>query len=208
MRSFAYTLMIIGLAASADAQTPLSSRGYAEAVAQSAFGNVTSQSYGGEVGVAVTTSVQVFVEGGRVRNAAPGELGTGAANIANALQAQFTAREPITFGVAGVRYLIPSSGRIEPYVLGGGGVARLKKEVAFTVGGSDVTGILQQPPYNTVLGSDLSGSETKAMAVAGGGISWPVWSHLVIDLQYRYGRVFSQPGINVNRAGAGVGVRF
>jgi opacity protein-like surface antigen len=150
----------------------------------------------------------VFLEGGRVRNAAPPELGISAAAIANALQVQFTAKEPVTFGLVGIRLLIPSSAALEPYVLGGAGIAKLKKDVAFTVAGSDVTGSLQQPPFNTVLGSDLSGSENKAMLTLGGGVAWPLWQHLVIDLQYRYGRIFSDPGLNINRAGVGLGVRF
>jgi hypothetical protein len=32
---------------------------------------------------------------------------------------------------------------------------------------------------------------------------------LIIDLQYRYGRVFmSDEGLNISRAGVGIGVRF
>ena len=45
---------------------------------QSAFGNVTSQSYGGEVGVTVRPKLQVFVEGGMVRDVATAEIGTAA----------------------------------------------------------------------------------------------------------------------------------
>jgi opacity protein-like surface antigen len=209
-RTIAFVLVFVGLGVTAIAQTTASSpgRGYAEAVAQSAFGNVTSQSYGAEVGVTVAPAIQVFLEGGRVRNAAPIDLASGAAVIAGVLQAQFTAKEPITFGIAGVRYLIATPGPIEPYVLAGVGIARVKKDVAFSVSGSDVTAILQQPPYNTVLGSDLSGSESKAMLALGGGVVWPVWQHLAVDLQYRFGRVFADPRVNVNRAGVGIGVRF
>ena len=54
------------------------SRGYVEGVAQSAFGNVTSQSFGGEFGVTVHPGVSIFVEGGYVRDAAPASLGAAA----------------------------------------------------------------------------------------------------------------------------------
>ena len=119
----------------------------------------------------------------------------------------FQAKEPITFGLVGVRYVFPSSGKLEPYLLGGGGIARVQKNVAFAVGGSDVTSNLQQ--YSIVLGTDLSGSENKPMLTLGGGGAWKLGQRLVLDLQYRYGRVFaSDQGINVNRAGAGLGVRF
>src|SRR5262249_1419917 len=96
---------------------------------------------------------------------------------------------------------------VEPYILGGFGLARVKKDASFTVGGTDVTGNLQQ--FGVVLGTDLTGSETKPMFSLGLGVAWPAWRQLVIDFGYRYGRVFtSGEGLNMNRAGVGVGVRF
>jgi opacity protein-like surface antigen len=190
------------------------SRGYVEAVAQSAFGNVTSQSFGGEIGVTVAGGWQVFVEAGQVRDTSPSDLGASAQAIAGFLartQANvgYRVKEPVTFGIAGVRYVFPGAGRVEPYVLAGGGIAQVKRDVTFTVGGADVTSSLQQAPYYVTLGSDLSGSETKPMVGAGVGIVWPAWRRLAIDFQYRFGRVFaSDQGLNVNRAGVGIGVRF
>jgi len=47
------------------------------------------------------------------------------------------------------------------------------------------------------------------MISVGAGVGWLIGRALVIDLQYRYGRVFtSGDGLNLNRAGVGVGVRF
>jgi opacity protein-like surface antigen len=211
-RQIVFSVMIItAVATTARAQTPpspaASSHGYVEGVAQSAFGNVTSQSYGGEIGIWVAPGLQVFVEGGAVRNAAPADLTTSAALIASAIQGQFTAKEPLTFGLAGLRFLMGSSGSVQPYLLGGAGIARMKKEVAFTVNGSDVTNSIQQ--FGVVLGTDLSGSETKPMLTVGGGVAWTVWKQLMIDFQYRYGRVLkTDERINLNRAGAGIGIRF
>jgi opacity protein-like surface antigen len=187
--------------------------GYVEGVAQAAFSNVQSQSYGAEAGYTVATGVQVFVEAGRIRDAATSDLGVNALTISGALtQAQsnsvsYTVKEPVTFGVAGVKYLIQVSSKAQPYVLGGIGVAKYTKNVRFLVGGTDVTGSLAQ--YGVVLGSDLSGSFTKAMLSLGGGVAWPVTQTLVVDFQYRFGRIFADnQGINVSRAGIGVGVRF
>jgi opacity protein-like surface antigen len=192
---------------------------YVEGVAQSAFGNVTSQSYGAELGVTVLQGLQVFVEGGQIRNVAPAELGVNALKIVAALsQTQnlpvgYSAREPATFFAAGVRYLIPITGnpqtfvgRAQPYVMGGFGAARMRRNVVFTIGGTDVTGNLQQ--YGVVLGTDLSGALTKPMLTLGGGVVFPVWRQLVLDFQYRYGRIFDDPAIVAQRAGVGIGVRF
>jgi opacity protein-like surface antigen len=212
MRSFLFVVFgTFALAGAASAQAPAAAqtKGYVEGVAQSAFGNVTSQSYGGEIGVNIKPNLQVFVEAGRVGNAAPSTLGASAQLIAGYLGTGFTvtAKEPITFGVGGVRYLIPSSSKLQPYVMVGGGAASVKKNVVFSNGGTDVTGTLSQ--YGVVLGSDLSGSETKGMLSLGAGATWPVGQMFVVDFQYRFGRVFaSDGGINVNRVGIGIGIRF
>jgi opacity protein-like surface antigen len=188
------------------------SKGYVEGVAQSAFGNVTSQSYGVEVGVSIATSIQVFGEVGFTKDTAPASLGSSAQTIADYLSrtqnnVAFTAAQPVTFGVAGLRFPFATESKLEPYVLAGGGVAQVKKDVTFTIGGTDVTNNLTQ--YGVVLGTDLSGSETKGMLSFGAGLVWPVWQKLIVDFQYRYGRVFtSGEGLNLNRAGVGIGVRF
>ena len=188
-------------------------RGYAEGVLQSAFGNVTSQSFGAEVGVTLRPRVQVFVEAGMVRDVATAGIGAAAQLIAGYLsQTQanvaFHVKQPVTFGAAGVKYLIPVSGSVHPYVLAGAGLASVTQDVTFTVGGSDVTsGLASQ--YGVQLGTDLSGGFTKPMFVAGAGATWPAWQRLVVDIQYRFGRILAEDvAINVSRAGIGLGVRF
>lgn len=187
-------------------------RGYAEANIQSAFGNVTSQSFGGEIGITIAGPLQVFVEAGRARDVAAPEIGAEAQQIAAAVsQTQsgvaFQVRQPATFGVAGVRYVVPVDAPVMPYVLGAFGAAQVKQDVTFSINGADVTATLAQ--YGVVLGSRLTGSSTKPMLVLGGGVQVPLWQRLVVDLQYRYGRIFTTDvATNVNRAGLGVGVRF
>ena len=217
-----YLLAIVGtiaLCGVVDAQVlksanPPASRGYVEGVAQSAFGQATSQSYGGELGFTIMDNLQVFVEGGKTRNVAGPALGDSAQAIAGYLNqtqsstATFTAKQPVAFGAAGVKYLIQANiPKLEPYVLGGFGFARISQDVHFFVGGTDVTSSLDQ--FRVVLGNDLSGDSTKPLLTIGGGVAWPVWERIVVDFQYRYGRIFnSDESINMSRAGIGLGVRF
>lgn len=189
------------------------SKGYVEFVAQSAFGNVTSQSFGGEVGITIEPNIQVFFEFGSTRDVATSDLGTAAQLIANTLsQTQsnvgYSVKEPATFGVAGARYLFPiANSKLQPYVLAGLGFAKVSRNVRFTVGGTDVTANLAQ--YFIVLGSDLSGDSTRPMISLGGGVAYPVWQRVFADFQFRYGRIFAEDqGINVGRAGIGIGIRF
>jgi opacity protein-like surface antigen len=209
------TLATIG-AGAADAQGVSGAdpgKGYAEVVAQSAFGNVTSQNYGAEFGFTVTPSVQVFFEVGHTLNVATDQISSAAQTIASALsQTQsnvgYSVKQPLTFGVGGVRYLVPiSNSKLLPYFLGGFGVAKASNDATFTVGGTDVTGNLSQ--YGIVLGSDLSGGFTKPMVTFGGGVSYAVWESMILDFQFRYGHVFAEgESINSSRAGIGVGFRF
>lgn len=201
-------------AAGARAQTPAATaeRGYAEVVAESSVSNVTSQSYGAEVGVTVQPSLQVFGSFGHMRNVATDELSTSAQTIASALSqlqsgsVSFTAKEPATFFVGGVRYRFTlASSRLTPYVSGGVGVASVSKDVTFFINGSDASGTL--PQYVT-LGTDVSGSESKLMFTLGGGVVWPAWRQLIVDLHYVYSHIATEPGISVSRPGVGLGVRF
>jgi opacity protein-like surface antigen len=47
------------------------------------------------------------------------------------------------------------------------------------------------------------------MLTLGGGATWQIWQTLMLDFQYRFGRIFAdEQGITTNRAGVGFGVRF
>ena len=203
---------LAGMALTCPAYAQEPAKGYIEGVAQSTFGNVTSQSYGVEGGFSIASRLQIFGEVAHANDTATASLATSAQVIAGALsQTQpnvgYHAEQPTTFGIGGIRFLFPVSAKIEPYVRVGAGVASIQKNVTYTVNGTDVTGNLSQ--YAIVLGTDLSGTETKMMLDFGGGVSWAVWQKLVVDLQYRYGHVFTDDeGINISRAGIGIGIRF
>src|SRR5262245_48650241 len=155
---------------------------------------------------------RVFGEFGRIRDVADSTFTGDASTIANALsQLQpaavgFSARRPVIFFGGGIKYRPPTTLPVQPYVLGGFGFGNVDNDVTFTVGGTAVSdATLAQ--YVT-LGSDLSGSSTSPMLTLGGGAMVPLWRTLLLDLQYRYGRIFADEGINTNRAGIGFGIRF
>lgn len=212
--SLALAMGMLTVATAVNAQTSAaaqSDRGYVEAIAESAFGNVTSQSFGAEVGLTVRPELQLFGSFGKIRDVATTEIGTSAQMIALGLAllqtgaVSYSVKEPVTFIVGGVRYRIPSTSMLKPYILGGVGVATVTKDVKFLIGGADASSSLAQ--YVTV-GTDIAGDETKLMFTLGGGVVWPAWRQLIIDLQYQYGRISTDTAITVNRAGIGVGVRF
>jgi opacity protein-like surface antigen len=187
--------------------------GYVEGIAQSAFGNVTSQSFGAEAGIHYGPHLRFFGELGLIRDTAADSLGTAAEIIAGYLtQTQSGAvshsvRQPVFFIGGGVRYVIPYDEEFEPYVVGGFGLSRVKRDVAFSVSDTDVTDTIGS--YGVALGSDLSGTSSRPMLNLGGGLVWNARRSLFVDLQYRFGRVYDDgQAFTVNRVGAGIGVRF
>ena len=199
---------MLALSGAAYAQTT-DAKGYIEAVGQSAFGNVTSQSFGAEAGYFITPNIGVYVEGAQVRDTAPSSLGAAAQKIAGPLGIAYSVRQPVSFGGGGIRYAFNGTDKLQPYVLAGGGAASVKKDVKFSAGGADITSSLASSPYYTVLGSDLAGTVTKPMITAGGGVVWHVASKLRVDLGYRFGRIMTETtGTNVSRAGVGLGITF
>jgi len=193
------------------AQSAFSEKSIGLAV-QSAFGNVTSQSFGLEAAFSVAPSIDVFLEAGRTADAAPASTGQGAQLIAGNLAATqanvgFTVAVPVTFIDAGARYRLHFGGKLQPYVLAGGGVGIVKPDVQFTIGGVNVTDRLDQ--FGVVLGTDLSGSSTKLMMVAGAGARYPLGARFYADAEFRYNRIFvSGGGIPFSRVGLGLGVTF
>jgi opacity protein-like surface antigen len=213
LRSALICTLILTAASVAGAQTAAATadRGYAEAVAQSAVSNVTSQSFGAEIGVTVRPELQVFGAFGVVRDVSTVEIGASALTIAGALTqlqsgaVSFSVKEPVTFFVGGVRYRIATASKFKPYVSGGAGIASVKKDVTFQIGGADAASTLAQ--YVT-LGSDISGDESKLMFTMGAGVVYPVWQQVIVDLQYQFGRISTENPITINRVGLGIGVRF
>ena len=202
----------LGLAGVAFAQgsgEPTYSIGVAGA---SAFGNVTSQAFGAEAGINLSSSLGIFIEGGRVVDAAPASLGTSAEIVAahiglTAANVGYTVKQPVDFFAAGLRYWIDIHSKLAPYILAGAGIGMVKPDAEFTVGGTNVNSNLGQ--YGVALGSDLSGTTTQLMLDAGAGARYPLGDHFYADLEFRYNRVFiSGRNIPFSRVGLGLGVRF
>jgi hypothetical protein len=156
--TLAGAILIAPTAASAQTTPATPDRGYVVGVAESAFGNVTSQSYGAEFGVTVRPDMQVFGSFGHVKNVTTSELSTAAQSIASALtqlqpnSVDFSVNEPATFFVGGVRYRFSVASTLKPYISGASGVGSVSKDVKFLIGGTDVTNSITQ--YVT-LGSTL-----------------------------------------------------
>jgi opacity protein-like surface antigen len=207
--SFIAAVILAAGTASAYAQSSVTTGPYAEFTTGRANSGAL---FGAEAGLRLNTW-DVFFEAGRMRNTKTSEMDAAANVIAQFLAAggqgvSVDARQPVTYFDVAARYKWPTTGRIQPYAVVGLGGARVSRNVAFAVNGTDVTAQLATT-YGVLLGGDLSGSEGAALLTFGGGAQVGLRDRLFLDLSYRYARVFlSAGGLNTNRAQVGIGARF
>jgi hypothetical protein len=186
------------------------SRIYASAVVGATFANVTSSMFGGEVGLRIGDSMEVFAEAGRMTDVTSKDTADGAALIGAALgtlgkgTASWTVTSPVNYGAGGIRYLF-SRGSLEPYVALTVGVANVEHKSTFALNGTDVTATLST--LGVRLGADLGGRTNSMIFSAGGGVRKPLGA-LVVDVGVRYGRIFSDPATDTFRVYGGLGFRF
>jgi opacity protein-like surface antigen len=212
----------IGTAHAQAAGTTGPDRGYADFTFGTTLGHRSSSSVGGEAGYTVTDALQLFLEGGRMGDVATTNVEALANVIANDIGGSASTTQRAAYFDIGVKYRLSEHfkgrpgwlhERWRPYGLLGVGSASVKTTTNVSIAGTDVTSQLAQ--YNVQLGSDLSGTVTKAFLTVGVGTNATLGRRYLLDLSYRYGRIFSRTseipgdqGINTNRLQAGFGIRF
>lgn len=172
------------------------------------FGASTDLAFGGAFGMMFTDHAGVFIEGGRMQNALSSDFNDAANVIAKFISGTATPKQTVNYGDVGLRYVIPTTGRIEPFVSVGVGVAKVRRDTTFAVNGTDVTSQLL-PKYGVLLGGDLSGSENKMLVVGGFGAHIKLTGNLFGTASVRFGRIFlSEAPLSTTRLEIGAGLRF
>jgi opacity protein-like surface antigen len=219
MKRLARLVTFVGIVALAgvsrlQAQTATEPRWYAEATAAATLGHKSDKAFGGEVGGRLGESIDVFIEGGHMGNVGNSDLEARAQRIADFLGGNVgSSAYKVNFFDIGLKYAMPI-GAWRPYVALGAGVARIKPEVTFGIGGTDVTGDL--PNRGVQLGTDLAESANEFLFVIGFGTTYTFAKRYFVDGSYRYGRTTAAhggdeviiKGLNTQRAQIGVGIRF
>ena len=170
---------------------------------------------GGEVGLRVRDSLDVFVDGGWFNDVATQQQQDLAAPLLSYLNATTgkvagsSVKRPAIDATVGARRVfegvrLPAS--LRPYAQVGVGVAQVKRKPTLTLGGADVTSTLQS--YGVVLGEDMAGTEHRVAATAGFGVLRPI-RKMYLDVAYRLTYIpTSGSPTTVNGVRIGVGARF
>lgn len=179
----------------------------------------TSSVFAGQAGVRVARKLFVFGDVGQFHNLQPSTLqptvdATDALLSTNGILVTGTSRVPAWFSVGGMRYAMPTGHGIEPYLLGGAGLARLTPSGQFiyssgTLGtttpssGEDVTSTLV-----TMGDFTQPAASTSFMFTAGAGVEVPVAPHVNVDVGYRLSRIDADTPLTAHSFVAGIGYRF
>jgi outer membrane protein with beta-barrel domain len=204
----AAALSCLSVPAFAQTQPTPRTGGYVAGIGGMTFGTETSTLFGGEVGVGVTPSLTVYGTAGRMQNIAPKYVNdtldafSGLLTLSTGDLYSFKANAPTFFGIGGVKYRIPTSGSVRPYVLGGAGVGSVKVNVSERTLGNITDILVSEGVFNE---SDFK--KTSFVFETGGGVEIPVGA-IYVDAGYRFGRFVQVEDANVSRAYAGVGYRF
>jgi opacity protein-like surface antigen len=216
MRALITVLAVLVFPAASFAQT----RGYADLAGGFAVSSDhTSGDVIGEAGVRVAPNLFVYGNLGRFQNVQPSAFqptvdATTATLSTGGLAVTGTARVPAWYTMGGVRWVVPTSSRISPYVFGGAGLAHVTDSATFTY----ASGTL--PGSSPVVGDDVTqqlvslgdyvppAASNAFMFSFGGGVETPVAPHLVVDVGYRVARVNTDTAFNAQSVTFGFGYKF
>ncbi len=181
--------------------------GFVHALGGVTFGTESAPVFGGGGGVNLGENVQLFGEFGRMGNVIPSELQDEIDALSELLSEDtglpvtLEVRVPAIYGMGGLRYTVPTGGRVRPYVEAAAGFARLSADVNADVGGIDISGLVEEEA-----GIEAA---TKFLLMLGGGINIPVNDTLGIDVGYRWNGIFTDdPMIKASQVYGGVRITF
>lgn len=212
----AFGAMVIGLAGSASAQSGAGDAPFSvQFTVGPTFGHTSDLSLGGELDYKLGTEWEAFIEAGRMRNVATAAMEDAAQIVVNALGGSAAITQKANYFNAGIKYLLVPFGSYQPYLGLGGGVAQLRKDVAFTIAGTELSEDQLLSQYGVQLGADLAGTSNRPMFTVIGGVSRTFGGRAFFDLSYRYGAIFAKKDLieddtvtNTQRLQVGIGIRF
>ena len=213
----------LAVALPAAAQTAPANHGYVVGFGGGTSTEIVSANFGGNVGINVARDLVIFAEVSRTIDLQPKFTREDLALVDAAfaelgVPSSSTVKVPANFYTGGVRYMIPMTRPVRPYIAASGGVAHMSPKPNFSVLGFNLTNDMMSE--NTVHTSFRE--NTRPLASLGAGVTVTVVKHLQFDAGYKFSRIFVQTDflqdylasptrhdrIDTHRAYAGLGVAF
>ena len=167
---------------------------------------------GVQIGRRLSPKLDVFVEGVYLQDVVTRRRADSATTLAAYLAvtqgkaASGAVQIPAGTFVGGVRYFVADTHGVHVYVSGFAGMTRATLKPTFMLGGVDVTTTL--PQYGVTLGSDMTGTTTKATLGGGVGAQRPLGAWY-LDAGIRvYSIQFEGQAANTINVAVGIGRKF
>jgi hypothetical protein len=202
------TAFLLTTATGAAAQGASSPRAFVGGLGGLTFGTATSSAIAGQVGVRISRDLFVIGEVGRMWDVTPSEVSDDIETGIDFLEQQgipvnLEFSVPAFYSFGGIRWA-QSGRRINPFVEGGVGFARLTGEVSGTIGGVNVDDFLEE--FDAELG-DFATNEV--LIAFGGGANISLTPSVSVDAGYRYTHIFvDDPSVNTSMVYAAVKIHF
>jgi hypothetical protein len=208
------TAFLLTTATGAAAQGASSPTAFVGGLGGVTFGTATSSAIAGQVGVRISRDLFVIGEIGRMWDVTPSEVSDEIETGIDFLEQQgipvnLEFRVPAFYGFGGIRWA-QSGRRVNPFVEGGVGFARLTGEVSGTIGGVNVDDFLEE--FDSELG-DFSSNEV--LIAFGGGANIRLTPSVSLDAGYRFTHIFvddpvavDEPTVNTSMVYAAVKILF
>jgi hypothetical protein len=98
---------------------------------------------------------------------------------------------PAFYAAGGLRYNVPTTGRLRPFINGDVGVGHISADITSTVAGIDISRDVEEA-------ADL-GTANKFLLGLGGGATLGLTDAVGLDIGYRFNRIFTDdPAINAS----------
>jgi opacity protein-like surface antigen len=175
----------------------------------------------GEVGVRIAPNLSVFGNIGQFHNLMPSLVqpavdATDTTLAAGGLDVNGVGRVPAWYSTGGLRYNLPLSTRLSPYVFGGLGFAHLSPTAQFSYASGTLLGATTAPSAGDDVTSQLvslgdftpPAASTEFMYSLGGGVEVPIVSHVAADVGYRLSHIAGDTPLHAQSVMFGVGYRF
>ena len=197
-------------------------RGYISAAGGFAVSpDTTSGNVLAEGGVRIAPHLSVFGNVGQFHDLQPSDVQpavdatTASLSQSSGLDLVGNGRVPAWYSVGGLRFDVPTRGRVTPYALGGIGFARLSPTATFTYQSGTMPNGTTPSVGDDVTSEIVSAGAFTAPAASnsfmftlGGGVAVPVARHWDVDAGYRYSRIDADAPINTQGMTFGFGYRF
>jgi hypothetical protein len=197
MRAYA-SVVLFSLLLLSPSAAPAQERGHAAFVFGWTFGEQNGSLYGAQFGAGVGRGFSIVGGIESLQDVLTGRYALFLYDVASLPGVDLTAEIPGLYYGGGLRWSVPGAG-ISPFAQVEMGATTVSPEIAFTVGGQDVTDQILAP-------GELD--ETAFTFVLGGGLRGNIGDSFLVEVAFKFFDIMTEQELSLNKLSFAIGARF